>query len=165
MTSTASGHAGEPDTIEQLAARAGRWIALNVLLFETLGTWARAATEPAAKRVLATWCHRHAWHADLWRDRLPDIPARPQRIDHDADVAAWIAPLERALADPGTATTTAAKLAILADPLLTSMQSALDAHRMALDERLDGPTARILDLVSIDLAAERTALDELASSV
>ncbi len=24
---------------------------------------------------MATWCHRHAWHAELWRDRLPVVDA------------------------------------------------------------------------------------------
>ena len=46
---------------------------MEELLFETLGRWARELPEPAVKRVLATWCHRHAWHAELWRGRLPGI--------------------------------------------------------------------------------------------
>jgi hypothetical protein len=153
-----------PDTIDDLAARASRWFALEELLFETLGAWARSVPEPAVKRVLATWCHRHAWHAELWRARLPCIPARTDGPDHTADVAAWIAPLQRVLADPELATTTSAKLAIVADPVLDAMQSALDEHRAAIDDRLDGPTARILDLVGTDLAAERRALDAAAST-
>jgi hypothetical protein len=132
---------------------------LEDLLFETLGAWARSVTEPPVKRLLATWCHRHAWHAELWRARLPHIPARTDGPDHTADVAAWIAPLERVLSDPETATTTTAKLAVMADSLLTAMQSAIDEHRAAIDERLDGPTARILDLVNADLTAERRAVD------
>jgi hypothetical protein len=148
VTSTAPGRAATPDTIDDLAARASRWIALEDLLFET-----------PVKRLLATWCHRHAWHAELWRARLPHIPARTDGPDHTDDVAAWIAPLQRVLSDPGTATTTAAKLAVIADSLLAAMQSALDEHRAAIDDRLDGPTSRILDLLGTDLAAERRALD------
>jgi hypothetical protein len=159
VTSTAPGRAATPDTIDDLAARASRWIALEDLLFETLGGWARAVPEPPVKRLLATWCHRHAWHAELWRARLPHIPARTDGPDHTDDVAAWIAPLQRVLSDPGTATTTAAKLAVIADSLLAAMQSALDEHRAAIDDRLDGPTSRILDLLGTDLAAERRALD------
>jgi hypothetical protein len=113
------------DTIDDLAGRAGRWIALEELLFETLGAWARSVTEPAVKRLLATWCHRHAWHGELWRARLPFIPARTDGPDHTADVAAWIAPLQRVLTDPDLATTTTAKLAIVADPVLAALQSAL----------------------------------------
>ena len=159
MTTAAFGRAGRPDTIDDLAARASRWIALEDLLFETLGAWARSVTEPPVKRLLATWCHRHAWHAELWRARLPQIPARTDGPDHTADVAEWIAPLRRVLTAPDLATTTAAKLAIVADPVLAALESALDEQRAAIDERLDGPTARILDLIGGDLAAERRALD------
>lgn len=154
-----------PDTIDGLAARASRWVALEELLFETLGEWARSVPEPAVKRALATWCHRHAWHADLWRARLPHIPARTDALDHTADVAAWIAPLQRVLADPDTATSTAAKLEILVGPVLDAMQSAVDEHRAAIDDRLDGPTARILDLVDADLTAERRELDAASASL
>lgn len=159
MTTAAFGQAGRPDTIDDLAARASRWIALEDLLFETFGAWARAVPEPPVKRLLATWCHRHAWHGELWRARLPNIPARDDGPDHTADVAEWIAPLRRVLTDPEVATTTTAKLAIVTDPVLAALESALAEHRAAIDERLDGPTARILDLVGRDLTAERGALD------
>jgi hypothetical protein len=159
MTSATFGHAGTPDTIDDLAARVRRWVALEDLLFETFGAWARSVPDPPVKRLLATWCHRHAWHAELWRARLPSTPPRTDGPDPTADVVAWIAPLERVLSDPGTATTTAAKLAVAADSLLTAIRSAVDEHRAAIDERLDGPTARILDLVDADLAAERNAVD------
>jgi len=153
------------DTIDDLAARASRWVALEDLLFETFGAWARSAPEPPVKRLLATWCHRHAWHAELWRARVPHIPARTGCPDHTADVAAWIAPLQRVLSDPETTTTTATKLAVITDSLLSAMQSALDEHRAAINERLDGPTARILDLVDADLVTERNSVDAAAAFV
>ena len=153
-----------PGTIDELEARARRWIALEELLFETLGAWARSVPEPAVKRVLATWCHRHEWHADLWRARVPSIPARTDGPDHGAGVADWIAPLQRVLADPATATDTAAKLAILIGPILDAMQSALEEHRSCIDDRLDGPTARILGLVDADLTAERRDLRSVPAS-
>jgi hypothetical protein len=155
---------GSP-TIDDVAARASRWIALEELLFETLGAWTRSVSEPPVKRVLATWCHRHAWHADLWRARLPAIPGRTDGPDHTAGVADWIAPLQRVLADPNTAGTTAAKLAILAGPVLDAMHSALEEHHAIIDARLDGPTARVLDLVSADLTAERDDLRSVAAFV
>jgi hypothetical protein len=151
------------DTIDDLADRVRRWIALEGLLFETLGAWARAVPEPTVKRTLATWCHRHAWHVELWRSRVPVIPARDaESVERDSDsddVSAWLEPLHRVLADPDTAaTTTDVKLAILVDPVLASVRSALDEHRAAIDRRLDGPTARILDLVEADIDAEVEAI-------
>lgn len=172
-----------PDSIDDLADRVRRWIALEALLFETLGRWARDAPEPAAKRTLATWCHRHAWHADLWRDRLPDIGRRttasgaadssggdqanrtPPDVDgrHRRDgvaVDSWLEPLRRVLTDPATAITTEAKRLVLAGAVLDAVEDAIDEHRRAIDHRLDGPTARLLDLVEADVNAERREVDD-----
>ena len=44
------------------------------------------------------------------------------------------------------------------------MSAALDEHRVAVDERLDGPTARLLTLVESDVDAERAALRLLGGS-
>ena len=142
------------DTLADLGRRVRRWIAVEDLLFETLGQWARELPEPAVKRVMATWCHRHAWHADLWRDRLPvvDSLAAP-----DDDVAAWIAPLRGALGDVQTSDEA---IAALRESVLPALEAAVIEHRDAIDPLLDGPTARILDLVSADLAAEAAALPD-----
>lgn len=144
------------DTIDDLTKRATRWIALEGLLFETLGRWARELPEPAVKRTLATWCHRHAWHADLWRARLPVIP------HHEVgdDAGNWIKPLRDVLAGVGS---TADALDALSAPILQALETALAEHRDALDPRLDGPTARVLDLVATDLEREGPALRALRS--
>ena len=142
------------DTIDQLARRVRRWIAVEELLFETLGRWARQLPEPAVKRTLATWCHRHAWHAELWRQRLPALDALDGGAD---DVDAWVAPLRSAL---GNVATSVEALTVLAGPVLQAVDEALAEHRAAIDPLLDGPTARVLDLVAADLAAERTALPD-----
>lgn len=151
------------DTIDDLANRAKRWIVLEGLLFETLGAWARHVPEPAVKRTMAAWCHRHAWHAELWRSRLPVLDGRDTRGDDnsdgtDGDVASWLDPLQRALGNLDPTMTTDARLVILVDPVLAAVRSALDEHRAAIDPRLDGPTSRVLDLVSADLDAEVAAL-------
>ena len=83
------------DTLDDLGRRCRRWIAVEDLLFETLGRWARVLPEPTIKQVMATWCHRHAWHAEVWRDRLPTVDALADASD---DVEAWIAPLRACLA-------------------------------------------------------------------
>lgn len=178
---TRRGEAGDGrgrDGIGDLADRVRRWIAVEALLFETLGRWAQDAPEPSAKRVFATWCHRHAWHAELWRARLPAIGGRPSspgaagdRRGGRADCAAgdadggdhpeaaaidlWLEPLRRVLTDPATATTTEAKRSVLAGAVLDAVEDAIDEHRRAIDHRLDGPTARLLDLVEADVNAER----------
>ena len=139
-------------TIDELARWARRWIAVEELLFETLGRWTRELPEPAVKRVMATWCHRHAWHAELWRERLPSIDG----LDGDGDdVDAWIAPMGAALQDVRTSEEA---IAALRESVLPALEAAVSEHRDAIDPLLDGPTARVLDLVGADLATEAAAL-------
>ena len=38
-------------------------------------------SRPRRRRAYATWCHRHAWHADLWRARMPVIPHHEFAVD------------------------------------------------------------------------------------
>ncbi len=142
------------DSIDEMARRVHRWIGLEGLLFETLGRWARELPEPAVKRTLATWCHRHAWHAQLWRARLPVI------AHHDIgdDGSAWLAPLRDSLSNVDA---TADALAVLTGPVLQALDDAVVEHRDAIDPRLDGPTARVLDLVAADITGERSALRKL----
>jgi hypothetical protein len=140
------------DLLEDLGRRARRWIAVEELLFEILGKWARELPEPALKRVFGTWCHRHAWHVELWRDRLPGVEALHGEAD---DVEAWIAPLRSALAGVATC---AEAIAALRASVLPALDTAAAEHRDAIDPLLDGPTARVLDLVTADLESERAAL-------
>jgi hypothetical protein len=136
------------ETIDELAVGTGRWIALETMLFETLGEWARSDDVPApARRVLATWCHRHAWHAELWRERMPVI-AHHELPTHDA-APDFVAPTRAAIE---------ADVNAIAEPVLTSMQDRVDAHLARIDPLLDGPTARILALVAADLATEVSEL-------
>jgi hypothetical protein len=146
------------DLLEDLGRRARRWIAVEELLFETLGGWARRLSDPAAQRVFGTWCHRHAWHAELWRSRLPAIDAAGGDGD---DVDAWIAPLRNAIQD---VTTPAEAIAVLGDSVLPALEEAVTEHRHAIDPLLDGPTARILDLVGADLESERADVSAATSS-
>jgi hypothetical protein len=140
------------DLLDDLARRARRWIAVEDLLFEALGRWSRELPgAPAARRAFGTWCGRHAWHAELWRERLPAGPGH----DGGDDVEAWIAPLRNALDDVGTA---AEAVAALTASVLPALDAAVAEHRDAVDPLLDGPTARVLDLVAADLTSERVDL-------
>jgi hypothetical protein len=146
------------ETLTDLSRRVRRWIAVEELLFETLGRWARKLGDPAAQRLFGAWCHRHAWHAELWRDRLPTVADEGEGGD---DVDGWISPVRRALADVSTS---AEAIAALRESVLPALEAAVAEHRDATDPMLDGPTARVLDLVATDLAAERTALNDWSVS-
>jgi hypothetical protein len=146
------------DLLADLGRRARRWIAIEELLFETLGGWARRLSDPAAQRVFGAWCHRHAWHAELWRSRLPTIDAAGGADD---DVDAWIAPLRSAI---NGVTTADEAIAALRHSVLPALQEAVAEHRDAIDPLLDGPTARILDLVGADLDAEHADVSAAMSA-
>jgi hypothetical protein len=140
------------DLLDDLARRARRWIAVEELLFETLGRWSRELPgTPAARRAFGTWCGHHAWHTELWRERLPEVSGDGA----DDDVEAWIAPLRAALADVATGEEA---VAALTESVLPALDAAVVEHRDAVDSLLDSPTARVLVLVAADLTSERAAL-------
>ena len=66
--------------IRALAELVARAIAVELVLFEAFGRWTSSTSQATAKPVLAAMSRRHAWHAELWRERFPLIP------DADADV-------------------------------------------------------------------------------
>lgn len=126
---------------------AQRWIAVETMLFETLGAWARSGDAPTpARRVLGTWSNRHAWHADLWRDRAPVIAHHDFPGDDDLS---WV-DSTRALVE--------ADLSNLVDPVLSGLREHVAAHAGPVDAVLDGPTARLLALVASDIDLEISEL-------
>lgn len=119
-------------------------------LFVTLGNAARSTAPPLPPDVLATWCHRHAWHVELWEQRSPIVagwfgadppPTWPATADIDRAVAAL------AGADPEQLPTVASAAVATLDRALT-----LIAER--LDGTFDPATARVVALVRTDVDQE-----------
>ena len=105
-------------------------------LFAVLGGWVASTDAPALQRLFAEACHRHAWHAELWRQRTPTIPG--------AAVAAQPGVLQDAPNDDsGRGAWYRAALGEIAAEL-----AALGAR---VDVALDPSTARTLDLVGRDV--------------
>ncbi len=48
-----------------------RWVELR--LFEVLGNWVANETEAEARLLFDIQSRHHAWHAELWGARLPDV--------------------------------------------------------------------------------------------
>jgi hypothetical protein len=137
-------------SIDEVWRDCRRWIAVETMLFETLGAAARSPDTPTgARRLLGAWSNRHGWHADLWRERLPVVAHH--RFPTDDDVS-WI---------DSTRATVESDLGALVDPVLTTMQEHVAAHGARIDPLLDGPTARILGLVAADLVSEIAELRPL----
>jgi hypothetical protein len=50
-------------------------------LFEVLGGWVATVPELDVKLRLGTHCYHHAWHAELWHKRLPELrEMNPDRL-------------------------------------------------------------------------------------
>lgn len=140
--------AGAPGTIHELADLTARHRALALLLAETAGRWIVESPEADAKPSWAAAASRHAWHAELWAERFPAVLG----ADLDLDLATTTAraELDVLAADLDAATSTTERLARYRE-VVDRTADALSDIRVALDERLDAPTARLLDLVVTDL--------------
>lgn len=147
-------------TIEGLGRRAAAYRALHQLLFEALGGWATAEsghTSPSARPFYAAWSQHESWHAELWAARHPSTPD----ADLDAATASARARLDQVATALADLPDDAARITFLADQVLPQLEQVLAEHRERLDERLDAPTARVLDLVLTDVRRDRESAERL----
>lgn len=141
VTSTESGHLGVVELVDVCADLQRR----NELLFERLGRWVPTTVTPAAQQLFAEACHLHAWHAELWSQRLPAIGRAPDvALDDGADDPAD--PVERLCAYRAR---------------VTELATLHGAIRSRVDARLDPATVRVLDLVDADVAMLIDRLDAI----
>jgi hypothetical protein len=74
--STHARHVGILELVEICAELRAR----SLGLFEALGGWVAKTEAGPLQRLYAEACHRHAWHAELWAARLPDVPGDTARL-------------------------------------------------------------------------------------
>jgi hypothetical protein len=121
-------------TISEIGEVCDRMAALNQALFEVLGGWVADESDPQVQQWFAVATHRHAWHAELWSCRRPTIPAdaradSPELPPATGDRASWY---RDRLAEVGRE---------------------IAAVSARVDPTLDPSTARVVQLVTADLAA------------
>jgi hypothetical protein len=63
-------------SVEDSARRVGNYKWIETKLFEVLGGWVATVPELDVKMRLGTHCYHHAWHAELWHKRLPELRRR-----------------------------------------------------------------------------------------
>jgi hypothetical protein len=114
-------------------------------LFELVGGWVTTTGDPVVQRLLATACHQHAWHADLWAQRCPTVPVG----DLEPATASDRHPAQQ-ISDSERVSTYRARLEQLVG----------DMDRLAtrFDPDLDPSTARTIDLVRSDLTRIQVGL-------
>src|SRR3546814_16520402 len=86
-------------------------------LFEVLGGWVATVPELDVKLRLGTHCYHHAWHAELWHKRLPELrEMNPERLTvaPNDELVAFVDPMNTPEApEPTPETPPVAKLVLI----------------------------------------------------
>ncbi len=130
-------------TVEESARRVGNYKWIEMKLFEALGGWVATVPELDVKLRLGTHCYHHAWHAELWHKRLPELrEMNPERLTAPAndELVAFV----DALTEPEAADQTIEKLVGVFRVLIPAKIAAYTYHLEHTSSITDAPTQRSL---------------------
>jgi hypothetical protein len=114
-----------------------------------LGGWVATVPELDVKLHLGTQCYHHAWHAELWHKRLPELrEMNPDRLTAPANDG--IVTFMDALAEPEAPEHTIEKLVGVYRVLLPRKVAAYTYHLNATSRITDAPTIRSLKFILQD---------------
>jgi len=139
--------------VDESARRIGhyRWVELR--LFEALGGWVATVPELDVKLRLGTHTYHHAWHAELWTKRLPELrQMNPEKMTVPANEA--MEEFMAAMTEPEAAHQTIEKLVGVYRVLLPHKIAAYTYHRNGTSTITDAPTIRSLDFILQDEHAD-----------
>ena len=112
-------------------------------LFEVLGGWVATVPELDVKLRLGTHCYHHAWHAELWHKRLPELrEMNPERLTlpPNDELVAFV----DALTEPEGPDLTIEKLVGAYRVLIPAKIAAYTYHLNNTSTITDAPTMRSL---------------------
>ena len=135
--------------VEESARRVGNYKWVEMRLFEVLGGWVATVPELDVKMRLGTHCYKHAWHADLWHKRLPELrEMSPERLTAPAndELVAFI----DAMTEPEAPDLTIEKLTGVYRVLIPRKIAAYTYHLNGTSPITDAPTIRWLRFILID---------------
>jgi hypothetical protein len=138
---------GAPAGIHELADFVARHHALALVMAEAAGMLLTDTADPAAKPMWAAAASRHGWHAGLWADRYPAVPG----LDLNDAASAARDGLHSVVDDLNADGVSAHERASRHQAAVARLRDELARTRVDLDDRLDAPTARLLDLIIADL--------------
>jgi len=129
--------------VEESARRIGNYRWTEMRLFEALGGWVATIPELDVKMVLGRHCYHHAWHAELWTKRLPEL--REMNVDRmtvpaGPEFEAFMA----AVTEPEAPELTIEKLVGVYRVLIPRMIAAYTFHLNGTSTITDAPTIRSL---------------------
>ena len=130
-------------TVEETARRVGNYKWIEMRLFEALGGWVATVPELDVKLRLGTHCYKHAWHAELWHKRLPELrEMNPERLTQPANEG--VAAFMESVAEPTAPEQTIEKLVGVYRVLLPHLIAAYTYHLNNTSTITDAPTMRSL---------------------
>lgn len=136
-------------TVDESARRVGHYKWIEMRLFEALGGWVATVPELDVKTTLGRHCYHHAWHAELWHKRLPELrQMNPDRLTKppNPEMEAFVA----ALTEPEAHDKTIEKLVGVYRVLLPRKIAAYTYHLNATSRITDAPTIRSLGFILQD---------------
>ena len=130
-------------TVEDTARRVGNYKWTEMRLFEALGGWVATIPELDVKLVLGRHAYHHAWHAELWHKRLPELREMNQdrmTVPANDEFVAFI----DAVRDPEAPELTIEKLTGVYRVLIPRLIAVYTYHLNGTSEITDAPTIRSL---------------------
>jgi hypothetical protein len=144
--------------------RIGRYVWAESRLHDVLADWVTVSPEPQVAALFGRHVHLHAWHAKLWRKRLPVL--------WDRDTTTFVGPTDAGVSRLFD------ELAALRDPAMSlervvahykvvvpHLLAAYGEHLEMTDPLTDSPTVRTLQFVIDDGTACWNDGDELLRSM
>jgi len=135
--------------VVESARRVGNYKWIEMRLFEALGGWVATVPELDVKLVLGRQCYHHAWHAELWNKRLPELrEMNTDRLTEPPNDA--MVTFVDALREPEAPELTIEKLVGVYRVLIPRKIAAYTFHLNATSRITDAPTMRSLGFILQD---------------
>jgi hypothetical protein len=136
-------------TVEETARRVGHYKWVEMRLFEALGGWVATVPELDVKMRLGTHTYQHAWHAELFNKRLPELrEMNTDRLTLPANE--HIEAFFEAMTEPEAPDQTIEKLAGVYRVLIPHKIAAYTYHLNNTSTITDAPTIRSLKFILQD---------------
>ncbi|HEX4906431.1 MAG TPA: hypothetical protein VFU93_13325 [Acidimicrobiales bacterium] len=135
-------------TVDETARRVGHYKWVEMKLFEALGGWIATVPELDVKMRLGTHCYHHAWHADLWNKRLPEL--REMNTERLTLPAEGMEEFMAAMTEPEAQELTIEKLVGVYRVLIPHKIAAYTYHLNNTSTITDAPTMRSIRLILQD---------------
>ncbi len=140
-------------SVEESARRVGHYKWIEMKLFEALGGWVATVPELDVKMRLGTHCYHHAWHAELFHKRLPEL--REMNADRMTKPGApGLVDFVEALTEPEAPELTIETLVGVYRVLIPAKVAAYTYHLNNTSQITDAPTIRSLTFVLQDEMAD-----------